>query len=341
MKSEIYSSIKKIGVTTISILISLVICYFIEYNMVYRTIKVKASDVNVLEYGSPNYDVKSLVENIDGESISIKKDINLNKIGYQEAIVEVKKGDVVKEIPIKVEIKDTIAPEIKLKEENISLTVGEDFDILNNLDSVSDIVDGGIEYQQKEIVNEEVDTNYYTVYSDVNNNVAGIYPVVIKAVDKYGNLSSVTYNVEVKSKSYVNFVSNVAYHNDYVASGDTNKLVNLAYSLVGSPYVSGGASPAGFDCSGFVYYLYSQIGIPISRSSSTQIHDGVEVSYDNARPGDILSWGYVDGVPTHSALYIGNGKMIHSTNPRQGVIVSDVAAWTRGSGTRVIAVRRI
>lgn len=340
MKSEIYSSIKKIVITTISILISMLFCYVIEYNMVYRTIKVKASDVNVLEYGSANYNIKNLVENVDGESISVKKNIDVKKIGEQELVIEVKKGDVVKDVPVKIEVKDTSAPEIKLKEENISLTVGEDFDILNNLDSVSDIVDGNLQYQQKEIVNEEVDTNYYTVYGEVNNNVSGVYPVVVKAVDKYGNEASRTYNVEVKQK-YVSFMNNITYHNNYVATGDTNQLVNLAYSLVGSPYVAGGASPAGFDCSGFVYYLYSQIGISVSRSSSTQIYDGVAVSYDAAQPGDILSWGYVDGVPTHSALYIGNGQMIHATNPRQGVIVSDVAAWTRGSGTRVIGVRRI
>lgn len=118
-------------------------------------------------------------------------------------------------------------------------------------------------------------------------------------------------------------------------------LVQLAYSLIGSPYVAGGNSPLGFDCSGFVQYLYSRVGISISRSTSTQIRDGVAVSYENAQPGDILLWGYSDGVPTHSAIYVGNGQMIHATNPRQGVIASDVAAWTRGSGTSVIAVRRI
>ena len=120
-----------------------------------------------------------------------------------------------------------------------------------------------------------------------------------------------------------------------------NDLVSIAYSLIGSPYISGSNGPYGFDCSGFVQYVYSRIGISISRSSSTQYREGVPVSYQDAQPGDILSWGYVDGVPTHSALYVGNGQMVHATNPRQGVIASDVAAWTRGSGSHVIAVRRI
>ena len=136
---------------------------------------------------------------------------------------------------------------------------------------------------------------------------------------------------DVQNRVYSNVPANAA-------AGD---LVSLAYSYVGYPYIAGANGPYGFDCSGFVQYLYSRIGIGISRSTSTQIYDGVGVSYADAQPGDILLWGYYDGAPTHSALYVGGGQMVHATNPRQGVLASDVAAWTRGSGTHVIAVRRI
>ena len=70
------------------------------------------------------------------------------------------------------------------------------------------------------------------------------------------------------------------------------------------------------------------------------MYDGQAVSYENAQPGDILSWGY-NGRVSHSAIYVGNGLMIHATNPRQGVIVSDVQSWIRGSGLNIISVRRI
>ena len=346
MKSDIYSSIKKYLKIAISISLIIMICYFVEYNIVYNNIRIESNGVKTLEYGSGNYNIKDLIKNDNGEEISIKKDVDINKIGKQEIILEARMGDVVKEIPVKVEVKDTTAPDIKIKNKNISLEVGDDFDLLNNLESVSDKSDNNIKYLSN--VDESNDTDYYTVYGKVNSNVPGVYPVTVKAVDKYGNLSSVTYKVEVKRQ--VQIINNdeeknedkKIYNNDYVAKGDTNGLVKMAYSLVGSRYVAGGADPSvGFDCSGFVYYLYSQIGISVSRSSSTQINDGVAVSYDQAKPGDILSWGYVDGSPTHSALYVGNGKMIHATNPATGVIVSDVAAWTRGSGSHVIAVRRI
>ena len=71
------------------------------------------------------------------------------------------------------------------------------------------------------------------------------------------------------------------------------------------------------------------------------MYDGVGVSYENAQPGDILVWGYAGGYATHSALYIGNGQMIHAANPSQGVIISSVDWWLRGSGTTILSVRRV
>ena len=347
MNLENIPSKSKLLFTTMFIFISLVFCYGYEYHKVYDSINVKVADSAVIEYGSPNYDIRTVVDNIDGEIVSIKQDIDTTKVGEQEIVVEVEKDNVVKDVSLVVEVKDTIAPAIELKNETISLTTGESFDMLSNLASVSDQVDGEIDYQQKEIVNEEVDTNYYTVESNVNSEVAGTYQVTVKAVDKYGNVSSATYSVvvedEVKPVEVTTPVvdNEVSYQDDYVATGDVNAMVELAYSLIGSPYMAGGNTPAGFDCSGFVQYLYSRIGISISRSTSTQLYDGVAVSYENAQPGDILLWGYANGIITHSAIYVGNGQMIHATNPRQGVIASDVAAWTRGSGTSVLAVRRI
>lgn len=344
MNTKIGSSVKTVFFTAIFIFIGFVICYLINYYHIYKSIDVSVSKTAVVEYGSANYDINTLVDAVNGEIVSIKKDIDTTKVGTQKIIVEVKKSDIIKEVPIIVEVKDTVAPEIKVKEENITLTVGDSFDMFSNLDSVYDMVDGALDYQAKEIVANQKNTNYYTMESNVNNDVAGVYTVAVTAVDRYGNVATTSYQVEVKEKEpelpQPKIVVPV-YQNNYVATGNMSQLVQLAYSLVGSPYVSGGNTPAGFDCSGFVQYVYSQIGISVSRSSTTQINDGVAVSYENAMPGDILSWGYVDGVATHSAIYVGEGKMIHSTNPRQGVIVSDVAGWTRGSGTHVIAVRRI
>ena len=315
-----------------------VCCYVYEYNLTYNSIRVVVSEKKKVEYGTQKYDIKNIIEEIDGEFVSVVKDVDTSIIGPQEVIVEVRKDNIIREIPFIVEVVDTVAPEIKIKEENVTIKQGEDYDIFSNIESVHDCVDGDLIYQEKILV-EDTDINYYTVDGDVDVNTPGEYSIIVKAVDKASNVTEVSFKVKVEE--VVVFQRTESLYTNLPANASANGLVATAYSLVGSPYVAGGNTPAGFDCSGFVQYVYAQNGISVSRSSSTQIYDGVAVSYDSAQPGDILSWGYAGGGPTHSALYIGNGQMIHATNPSQGVIVSDVAAWTRGSGTQVIGVRRI
>ena len=332
----------KIRVKLLSLMmLSFVIMYscFVYHNYyTYNSIKVVVKDNAAVEYGSANYNINDLIKKVEGEIISVKTDIDTTKIGEQEVIVEVKKENVVKDVPIVISVIDTVAPVIQLKEETVTITAGDDYDLTYNIDSVHDEVDGDINYSNE--VDE--DSNFYYNFSyntDEIDNV-GSHEVTVNAKDKYGNISTMTFLLEVLERKVVSVPSTPVYSN-VEPNANGGDLVSMAYSLVGAPYVAGSNGPYGFDCSGFVQYLYSRVGVNISRSTSTQIYDGVAVSYDNAQPGDILLWGYNSGSPTHSALYVGNGQMVHATNPSQGVIASDIAAWTRGSGTHVIAVRRI
>lgn len=344
MKTIDGSSRKKYFYFFSLVMISLIImvsCYVYHNYYTYQSIKVVVKDSAAVEYGSANYDINKLIKKVEGEIVSIKKDIDTSVVGEQEVIVEVKKDNIVKEVPIVISVVDTVAPVIQLKEETVTITSGDDYDLTSNVESVNDDIDGVISYLND--VQEDSTFYYHFTYGEDIDDV-GSHEVLLTAKDKNGNVSEVKFTLEVVPPKVVTPVysnnSGITYAN-LPANASGGDLVSIAYSLVGSPYVAGANGPYGFDCSGFVQYVYSQVGIQVSRSSSTQIYDGVAVSYQDAQPGDILSWGYVDGVPTHSALYVGNGQMVHATNPRQGVIASDVAAWTRGSGTHVISVRRI
>ena len=91
------------------------------------------------------------------------------------------------------------------------------------------------------------------------------------------------------------------------------QIVSAAYSFLGIPYVWGGTTTAGFDCSGMVQAAYAAAGISIPRVSWDQGAAGIEVSASEALPGDIVYYGW------HVGIYIGNGQMIHA--PEEGDVV--------------------
>lgn len=101
------------------------------------------------------------------------------------------------------------------------------------------------------------------------------------------------------------------------SSGKGANVVETALMYVGTPYKSGGKTPAGFDCSGFTSYVYGQHGINLSSSSAAQRNAGTVVT--NPEPGDII-W-----TPGHVGIYVGNGKQIDA--PRPGKTVQVRGIW--------------
>ena len=337
MKTIDGSSRLKIFVLMIISFVMISGCYAYHNYSIYKSIKVVANDTAAIEYGSANYDINELLKEVEGEIVSVKKDIDTSVLGEQEIILEVKKDNIVKDVPVVVSVVDRTAPVIQLNKDTVSVTEGDNINLQSNILSVNDLIDGDLSYSSDA---SEDSLNYYTFsYDDLSS--IGSHDVIVTAVDKSGNISTVSFKVNVQEKQKPVEVARVNSTINVPDNVSGNDIVQIAYNYIGYPYVSGANGPYSFDCSGFVQFVYSQVGKSISRSTSTQILDGIGISYDNVQPGDILSWGYTDGVPTHSALYVGNGMMIHAANPSQGVLLSNVAAWTRGSGTRVISVRRI
>ena len=100
-------------------------------------------------------------------------------------------------------------------------------------------------------------------------------------------------------------------------------VVGIAMHYLGTPYVWGGASPSGFDCSGFVMYVYSQIGVSLPHSSYAQYGYGSPVSMGDLQPGDLV---FFDGLG-HVGIYVGGGSFIHSPHTGDVVKVSSHSAW--------------
>jgi cell wall-associated NlpC family hydrolase len=100
-------------------------------------------------------------------------------------------------------------------------------------------------------------------------------------------------------------------------------VVGIAMRYLGTPYVWGGASPSGFDCSGFVMYVFSQIGVSLPHSSYAQYGYGSAVSSGDLQPGDIV---FFDGLG-HEGIYIGGGQFIHSPHTGDVVKISSISGW--------------
>lgn len=98
-----------------------------------------------------------------------------------------------------------------------------------------------------------------------------------------------------------------------------NAVLEVAARYVGVPYVSGGSTPDGFDCSGFTSYVYAQLGISLPRTSSAQRNAGTVVSRADAQPGDLI-WS-----PGHIGIYAGGNQMIDA--PRPGKTVQFRSIW--------------
>lgn len=102
------------------------------------------------------------------------------------------------------------------------------------------------------------------------------------------------------------------------SSGVGQQIASIAKQYVGVPYVYGGATPAGFDCSGFTSYVYARVGISIPRSSAGQHALGGVVSASQAPVGALMTW---DG---HTGIYLGGGMHIAARNPGTPLSISPI-----------------
>ncbi len=108
-------------------------------------------------------------------------------------------------------------------------------------------------------------------------------------------------------------------------------IVLEALGQVGRPYRFGGTTPAGFDCSGLVQYVYREAGISLPRTTVEQYKLGHQVKPRDLQPGDLLFYRFERSPVDHVAIYLGDGQAVHAPANGRAVIVAavDLPHWTR------------
>lgn len=116
-------------------------------------------------------------------------------------------------------------------------------------------------------------------------------------------------------------------------------VMEIAESLRGTPYLYGGITPKGFDCSGFVHYAFGKAGISIPRTTRGQYRTSRRLPIDKARPGDLLFFRIDSRKPSHVGIYAGDGRFIHASTVQNRV--ADASLHDPYWRDRLIAVGRI
>lgn len=122
------------------------------------------------------------------------------------------------------------------------------------------------------------------------------------------------------------------------AQNTVRSILRAAYSVIGTPYVFGGTSPYGFDCSGFTQYAFKRAGVYLPRMADSQFYAGKKISMSQLRPGDLIFYTTYEPGASHVGIYVGNGNFIHA-GTSTGVTVS--SAFTGYWGARYYGACRI
>ncbi|MBM7554369.1 LysM peptidoglycan-binding domain-containing protein [Thalassobacillus pellis] len=177
--------------------------------------------------------------------------------------------------------------------------------------------------------NDSASASTYTVQSgDTLSKIGAQYGVNYRDIMRWNNLNSTV--IYVGQKLSINGSSSAPTQTSNNGSSETSSdlsgIVSTAKSYIGVPYKWGGESPSGFDCSGFLQYIFAKHGVSIPRTVATIWNAGTSVSQPSV--GDIVFYETYKAGPSHAGVYIGNGQFIHSGS--DGVTIANMNGnyWT-------------
>jgi len=163
--------------------------------------------------------------------------------------------------------------------------------------------------------------NYYIIQpGDSLNSIAAAFNTSVVMLKRINNLTTDVINPGCVLKLSLED-SEVSRGGSAVNNSITASILNTAMQHLGTPYRYGGSAPGGFDCSGFVKYVYSQNGYNLNRTAASQYSQGTPVSKAELQLGDLVFFCCGSSSIDHVGIYIGNNEFIHSSSPRSGGVI--------------------
>lgn len=161
------------------------------------------------------------------------------------------------------------------------------------------------------------ETDYYTVKAgDSLQQIALTHRIPVDMLQQANNLSSNM--IYPGQQLLINIRSITPSRAGIMASAEL--LLAKAAEHLGTPYKYGGQGPGGFDCSGFVSYIFNQFGYKLPHNAASQANLGIAVDKNELLPGDLVFFGGKSYI-NHVGIYSGNGQFIHSSSPRSGGVI--------------------